>query len=199
MARACARPDAPAIPLARLFPDQAGDFTDALSDQRFIAPALDVQAQQGFSIRTTQTEAPVGKLDADPIGAVDAGVVWQVERQNLLDGALHIGHFVVDLATARECRNTLVYQLGQALAGVAHQRGDQQPRNVAAVAVGKIAEVVVRAHFTAVHRVFGAHALFDEGVAGLALNGLAAGGGDLLDGVPGQPWVVDDLATGVLG
>ena len=166
--------------------------------QFFAAAAFHVQAQQRLGVRAPQAEAPVGELDADAVGAVHTRVQLGVERQDLLDRALDVGDLVVDLAAARERCDALVDQLGQGFAGDAHQFGDQQPRDVAAVAVGEIAEVVVGAHLAAIDGVFGAHALLDEGVAGLALDRNAARSFDLLNGVPSQAWVVDDLAAWVL-
>ena len=55
---------------------------------------------------------------------------------------------------------------------------------------------MVRAHLAAVEGVFGAHALLDEGVSGLGLHGAPAGGGDFVDGVPGQARVVNDGGAG---
>src|SRR5690606_2926720 len=83
----------------------------------------------------------------------------------------------------------------QGLARLAQAFGDQQPGDHAAVAVGEVSEVVVGAHFAAVNRVFVAHSLFDEGVAGFAFDGFAAGGFDQLQGIPGQAGVVDDFAA----
>ena len=51
------------------------------------------------------------------------------------------------------------------------------------------------AHFAAVDGVFVAHSLFDEGVAGFAFNGFAAGGFDQIQGIPDKAGVVDDFAA----
>lgn len=53
------------------------------------------------------------------------------------------------------------------------------------------------AHLAAVDGVLGAHAFLDEGVAGLGLDGDAARLSDLVDGVPGEAGVVDDLCAGL--
>ena len=51
------------------------------------------------------------------------------------------------------------------------------------------------AHFATVHGVFVAHSLFDEGVAGFAFDGFAAGGFYQVLGVPGEAGVVDDFTS----
>ena len=53
----------------------------------------------------------------------------------------------------------------------------------------------MRAHFPAIHAVDLAHALFDEGMAGLGLDRLAPQGFDDLDGIPGEPRIVHHLAA----
>jgi hypothetical protein len=182
---------------SRLPPNQPFNLLHLGNHQPLIPTALHVQPQQRLGIGPTQAEAPFLELDTDSVGTVHVWVLVLVMREDLLDRSFYVVNLVVDLAAARERFDALVHQLRQGFAGVAHQLDHQQPRDVAAVAVGEVAEVVVSAHFAAVHGVFQAHALLDEGVAGLALDGDAAGGFDLLDGVPGQAWVVDDLAAGV--
>ena len=54
---------------------------------------------------------------------------------------------------------------------------------------------MVGAHFTPIDRVFFAHTLFDKGMAGFAHNGGAAKLPGHLDGIPGEPWIVDNLST----
>ena len=116
-----------------------------------------------------------------------------------LHRGLGVGHLIVDLATARVSRLALAHQAGQWLAGDAHQLGNQQPGDHAAVAIGEIAEVVMRAHFAAIDGVFETHALLDEGVAGLALHGDTASLFDDVDGVPGQAWIVNDFFARLVG
>src|SRR5690606_30371081 len=83
------------------------------------------------------------------------------------------------------------------LAGFAHQLGHQQPWNHTAVAVGKIPEIMVRTHFTAINCIFLAHALLDKGMAGFALDGSPTQ--FLTDGlgIPGQTRIMDDCGTGI--
>ena len=57
---------------------------------------------------------------------------------------------------------------------LAHRLQHQQPRDHAAVAVGEVAEIVVRAHLAAIRAVHLAHLLLDERMAGLAQHRLAA-------------------------
>ncbi len=99
----------------------------------------------------------------------------------------------VDLPARREGRHAVTHQLAQGLPFQAQQLGHQQPRDHPAVAVGKITEVVVSAHLTAVNGVFFTHALFDEGVARFGHHRLAARGLHHVDGVPGEAWVMNDL------
>lgn len=115
---------------------------------------------------------------------------------------LHCGEYgfgitdgVIDLTTPGVSCHTQSYQQGKLLALAAHQRGHQQPGDYAAVAVGKVAEVVVRAHRAAVDGVFLAHAFLDEGAAGFALNSLAGILCAYVDGVPSQARVMDDLGA----
>ncbi len=72
---------------------------------------------------------------------------------------------------------------------------DQQPGNHAAVAIGEAAKIMVRAHLAAVHAVDLAHALLDEGMAGLRQHRVAAAGLDHLDRVPGQARIVHHPAA----
>ena len=57
---------------------------------------------------------------------------------------------------------------------------------------------MVGTHLAAVDRIFGAHAFLDKGVAGLALNRIAAERFGNLDRVPGQSWVMNDVGASLL-
>src|SRR6185369_8743879 len=68
----------------------------------------------------------------------------------------------------------------------------------AAVGVGKLAEIMMRAHLAAIDRVDLAHLLLDERMARLALHRLAARCLDDVERVPSEPRVVHDPIAGVL-
>ncbi len=77
-----------------------------------------------------------------------------------------------------------------------HNLRHQEPRNHAAVAVSKIAEIVVRAHFPTINGIHTPHGFFDERVARFTLLCRAASGFRNVDSVPGEPRVVNhDLVT----
>ena len=159
---------------------------------------FDVQSQQRFGIGHAQIHPPVRKLEAHAIGSVQCGVLLGEVRLHGSEHGLRVVDGVVDLAAARVGGHARADQFGEFPALAAHQFGDQQPGDHAAVAVGEVAEVVMGAHLTAVDGVFLAHALLDEGMAGLALDRLAAVLLADVDGVPGQPRVVDDPGARVL-
>jgi hypothetical protein len=58
---------------------------------------------------------------------------------------------------------------------------------------------MVGAHLTTIDSLFRPHAFLDESVPGFALNGPAAGLLHQVDGIPGQPGIMDDLGAGVFG
>ena len=60
----------------------------------------------------------------------------------------------------------IIQQLQNLLRLSLHQFQDQEPGNHAGVAAGKIAEIVVGAHFTAIEGIEFAHSVFDEGMPG---------------------------------
>ena len=110
----------------------------------------------------------------------------------------HPGRIVdlpVDLAAGREPRHPVRHQFRQALAAGRYQLRHQQPRQHAAVTVGEIPEIVVRAHFTAIDGVFRAHSLFDERMPRFAHYRHATAGFDDILRVPGQPRVVNNRRT----
>lgn len=162
-----------------------------------VATRFYVEPQQRFGVGAAQVEAPVGEFHAEAVGGVDGCLLRGEVGADAIDRRRDVGDAVVDLATARECGNAFIDQLRQRLAGFGHQRSDQQPWDHAAIAIGEVAEVVVRAHLAGIDGILGAHAFLDEGVAGLRLDGDAARLRDLVDGVPGEAGVVDDLGAGL--
>ena len=112
---------------------------------------------------------------AQPVGKVQLGAIVGEMLFDRLNDRLCIGYGVIQLATAGECGDALIHQTRQRQALDAQQFGYQQPGNHAAVTKSEIAEIVMRTHLAAVHRVLGAHALLDERVAGFALHWYATG------------------------
>src|SRR5690606_8103957 len=160
------------------------------------------QAEDGirdFHVTGVQTCAlpisPVVELHTQAIDEAHAFGANGVFGFNGGDDFGGIADGAVDFAAGRVGFDSGVDQGRQGLARLAQAFGDQQPGDHAAVAVGEVSEVVVGAHFAAVDRVFVAHSLLDEGVAGFAFDGFAAGGFDQIQGVPGQAGVVNDFAA----
>ncbi len=50
-------------------------------------------------------------------------------------------------------------------------------------------------HFTAIDGILVPHPLFDEGVTGFTLHRFATGLAHQVEGIPGQPRIVDNLAA----
>ena len=77
-----------------------------------------------------------------------------------------------------------------------HDLRYQQPRDHAAVAVRKVAEIVVCAHFPTVYSINPSHGFLDERVTCFTLLCRATRRLRNVDGVPGKPGVVNhDLVT----
>ncbi len=124
-----------------------------------------------------------------------------IRRIARLDRRKHCRRVVqlpVDLARSREGCHALLDQRRQRPPGARHQLGHEQPRNHAGVAIGKVTKVVMRTHLAAINGVLAPHALLDEGMPGLRHHRHAAALLDDVDGVPGQPRIVDDLGPRVL-
>src|SRR5688500_20304088 len=103
----------------------------------------------------------------------------------------------VDLAAGWKQVHALLHQRGEWLAALDHHLQHEQPGNHAAVAIGEIPEVMMRAHLAAVSRIHLAHLLFDEGMAGFAQYRLPAVRTHDIDGVPGEPGIVHDARAGL--
>ena len=119
-------------------------------------------------------------------------------RPHALKHCVGLGDGAIDFAATGIGRHARLDQFRQGPAGPADQAGNQQPGNHAAVTVGKIAKIVVRAHLSAIDRVFGAHALLDKRMAGLALHGPTPEARH--DGlrVPGQARIVHHRGAGMV-
>ena len=122
-----------------------------------------------------KVEAPFGEGHGE---AVDMGG-FRAGKGGVLcfhagDDGGHVVHAGIDLAAAREGAHPVVHTFGQAFAGIAQQLRHEQPRDHARIAVGEIAEIMVRAHLAAVEGVFRAHSLLDEGMPGFGFHGYAA-------------------------
>ena len=133
------------------------------------------------------------------VGVIDDLGALAVFRLGLDEHLLRIRQLAIDLAARRECLDARRDQLVERLARLAHALEHQQPGNHAAVAIGEIAEVVMRAHLAAVGAIDLAHLLLDESVAGLAHDRHAAEPLHGVDGVPGEARVVDDARAGLFG
>src|SRR5580704_6403280 len=163
------------------------------------AARLHVEANQGLGVRGAQIEAPVGKLEGQTVGAVARARLFRIARLHRRHRRCRIRYAVIELAAHRELRDALADQLRERLFGFADDLSDQEPRNHAAVAIGKTPEIMMRAHLPAVHPVDLAHALLDEGVTGFRQHALPALRRDDLLRVPGEAWVVHDAPARRLG
>ncbi|MPN05464.1 hypothetical protein SDC9_152714 [bioreactor metagenome] len=72
----------------------------------------------------------------------------------------------VYFTTRRVGHHPVADQFAQRLPFQTQQLRHQQPRDHAAVTIGKVTEIVMRTHFTAVDGIFVAHPLFDKRVSG---------------------------------
>ena len=109
-----------------------------------------------------------------------------------------ICHLAVDFTAAGIHSNALAYQLTELFAAAAHQLGNQQPGNHAAVAAGEIAEIMMRAHFAAVQHVIVTHAFLHKGMAALAAYRHTAVTLQNSFRIPGKAWVKHNLRTRLL-
>lgn len=78
----------------------------------------------------------------------------------------------VYFTTRRVGHHPVADQLAQRLPFQTQLLRHQQPRDHSAVAIGKIAEIVVCAHFATINGIFVAHPLFDKRVPGFDITGL---------------------------
>ena len=74
----------------------------------------------------------------------------------------------------------------------------QATKDHTAVAVGKVLEIMMRTHLTAINSIVLAHSLLNERVSSLRLYGCATSPIDDINSVPHQTWVVNYGSTGML-
>jgi aspartate ammonia-lyase len=79
-----------------------GDFADFPVHQFCVTPGFDVEAQEGFGVRTPQVEAPGVKFHVQPIGKINAWCTVAVVAQYAFNHPLHICHLKIDFITAGE-------------------------------------------------------------------------------------------------
>lgn len=70
-------------------------------NQFFIRTTFNIQTQQWLRIGTSQTEAPIAKIKADPVCIIDFRVARLEVFEHLSQGLIHIVYAIVNLATAR--------------------------------------------------------------------------------------------------
>src|SRR6185437_7107314 len=150
-----------------LAPQHAQQFLGLGLHEAHRAARLDIETNQGLGVGAAQIEAPVGEFEGHPVGAVEHDGLRRIARFEGGDGGPGIGHAVVELAAHGEKADALAHQLGERQAGLAQDLAHQQPGNHAAVAIGETPEIMMRAHLAAVDAIDLAHALLDEGMAGL--------------------------------
>src|SRR5262245_36842012 len=96
----------------RLPADQLEQLRRLRTHQARIAPALDVEADQGLRVGRAEIEAPGLVFQAQAIGQVLSERAGAVASKDLLDRGRAVRHATVDLAAGGEAPDAFANQLG---------------------------------------------------------------------------------------
>lgn len=90
----------------------------------------------------------------------------------------------VNLPGSRVGSHAIGHQLSEGHILQTKQFGNQEPWDHAAIAIRKLAEIVVSTHLTAIDSIFLTHAFLDKGMAGFRHDRHATAGVDHINRVP---------------
>lgn len=169
-----------------------GDAGSVQGQSVGVSKRFDIKPQKRFSVGGPQIQAPVGKLHRQPVEPVS--IQSEVTKRGLDTGNGRVGlcHSKVDLARGREGRAGTGHQFGKAQSAAAHQFGNQEPRDHAAVTGHEVAEIVMGRHLAALDGTGVAQRLLEERMPGARRLRAPACRCDDGSGVPDHTRVVDD-------